>query len=145
MYHNRASALFMLATLIAVSACSNAPDMVEKPQQDARSASFTAEDKRIARKLSIGTASLAEASVGGRAVLCGLGLEAIDSRLRSSGALSAQQGQAFDRAREIYRRRAVAGYPSAADVAEARRRAELDYPTAADRARLAIACLRELA
>lgn len=145
MYRDSALALFMMATLLALPACSNDSDTAAKPRQNARSNSFTAEDKRIARRLSIGTASLAEASVGGRAVLCGLGLEAIDSRLKSSGALSPQQGQAFDRAREIYRRRAIAGYPSAADVAEARRRAELDYPTTGDRARLAITCLRDLA
>lgn len=94
--------------------------------------------------LSIGTSSLQNASPEGRALLCEMSLNAIADQLKASGALSAQQRQAFDRARDIYRRRAIAGYGETGKLQEARQAAERDYPGRGEKARLAITCLRDL-
>ena len=127
-----------------LSACSGAPAPPDQqPKESARA--FTEEDRRIARKLSVGTGSLTTASPEGRALLCVLGLDAISEQLMASGALSPEQRRAFIEARDIYRRRAAAGYSDAAKLAEAQRAAERDFPGSGDRARLAIACLRDMA
>ncbi len=133
----------LFAAAIALAACS--PE-IDEPQQgrSVPSRDFTAEDKRVAQALSLGEGALGQASMEGKALLCNLGLEAIRPRLEQSGALTSEQRQAFDRASEIFAKRARDGYHTPARLAEARRGAEIDYPDTSDRARLAIACLRGL-
>ena len=135
---------FALAATAALTACSANPDQASRTQSPRGDGMFTVEDIRIARKLSLGTASLVQASPEGRAMLCSLGLESIRPQLEQSGVLSGDKRQAFIDVIETFRRKAAAGYGNAAALAEAQRRAEVDYPAASDRARLAMACLREL-
>lgn len=130
---------------IALASCTEVQRPGEEQVGTSSQANFSAEDKRIASRLSLGTGQLARASTEGKALLCELGLEAIRARIQTSGALSADQLDAFEQAREHYHRLAVQGYGTAEKLAEARSRAEIDYPRTGDRARLAVTCLRDLA
>lgn len=135
--------MILLAAFV-VTACSGSAEPAPLRDKPAPR-TFSAEEQRIARKLSIGNNTIEAVSPENRAVLCALGLESIAGQLQASGALSPKQLRVFAQARNTYRRRAEQGYPSDAALAEARRKAATDFPERSDRARIAISCLRELA
>ena len=104
---------------------------------------FTEEDKRVARLLSVGNDEIDEsASPQYRATLCSLAFQAIEERMR--GALSDEQRQAFAQAQSLYDQRARAGI-SEEDAQLTRDEVETAYPDESDRARFAIGCLQDLA
>lgn len=134
-----ASALLWLA----LGGCSATPEHKQEPPVTKRT--FSDEDKRVARALSVGS----EIQTGNvtpqyEAQLCSLALGAIAERLRDSGSLSAQQLEGFERARNVFRQRAATGL-SPEEREKTRNDVEAAYPDQSDRARVAIGCLRKLA
>ena len=104
---------------------------------------FSVEDKRIARALSIGGDELIDSQEPVyKAMLCSMALEAIEVKMEGSGLLNAEQQELFAGTRRIYASRAEEGL-STAETGDIRRRIELQYPDASDRARFAVGCLRE--
>jgi hypothetical protein len=131
-----------LIALGMVGACSS-NEAPEEKTETSQQRTFTEEDKRIARLLTVGSDEIDEsASPQYRATLCSLALQAIEERMR--GALSDEQRQAFAQAQSLYDQRARAGI-SAEDAQLTRDEVETAYPDESDRARFAIGCLQDLA
>ncbi|MCH2486333.1 MAG: hypothetical protein MK010_01120 [Erythrobacter sp.] len=125
-----------------VGACSSNEAPAEKTGTSQQQ-TFSDEDKRIARLLSVGSDDIDEsASPQYRATLCSLALQTIEERMR--GALSDEQRQAFAQAQSLYDRRARTGV-SAEDQQQTRDEIETAYPDESDRVRFAIGCLQDLA
>ena len=134
----------VLSVLLSLGACSGKADVASEQSGAGNQRVFSADDKRIARLLSIGeTGVKAGGSPQDQALLCDIALQSIADRLRQSGALSAVQMGAFDKAQSLYRTRAAAGR-TPAQLASARSAMETAHPEASERARLAIGCLRDL-
>lgn len=134
--------LLAMIALCMVGACSSneAPTKNTKTSQQQ---TFTDEDKRIARLLSVGSDDIDEsASPQYRATLCSLALQAIEERML--GVLSDEQRQAFAQAQSLYDQRARTGM-SAPDQEQTRDEIETAYPDDSDRVRFAIGCLQDLA
>lgn len=132
----------ILATLLALTGCSAArePAADQPPQKE-----FSAEDKRIARRLSLGGGETREASSPRfYATLCTLALDSIAERIQDGGMLSGEQSRAFAQAHALWARRAAEG-AAPAEREAARKEVEEAYPEPASRARFAIGCLRDLA
>lgn len=137
---------FMVAASLALTlnACGAAAD-VRRDDQPMAGRTFSEEDKRIARYLSIGNEIMTTRSTPQfEAALCGLALETIAEQLRQSGSLSPRQLQAFERAQGIFRARAQTGL-TPQERAKTRREVEAAYPDRVARARVAMGCLRGLA
>lgn len=134
---------YLFAALLALAACSGQADTATRQQDGSPQASFSDEDRRAARALSVGgPEARATGSPGFYATLCSLALKSIDERLQDSGLLSAEQNRAFARAREIYAGRAAAG--SASERDDWRREVEATYPNPNERTRFTIGCLKDL-
>ena len=133
--------LSALIGLCLVSGCSSNEVPVEKTGTSQQQ-TFSDEDKRIARLLSVGNDAIDEfATPQYRATLCSLALEAIEERMR--GALTDEQRQVFAQAQNLYDQRARVAM-SAEDERLTRDEIETAYPAESDRARFAISCLQEL-
>ena len=137
-------ALPLLLACILPGGCSPPNDRTAL-EDAAGQQTFSAEDQRIARSLSLGN----EAAVQGvanvdRSMACSVALDTLRERLFKETSLAPEVIQAFNQAQQIYADRASAGLTSQ-DVAEARAAAEDAIPDEGDRARLAIGCLRDLA
>ena len=132
----------VLIALSIVGACSSS-EAPEEKTETSQQRTFTEEDKRIGRLLTVGSDEIDEsASPQYRATLCSLALQAIEGRMR--GALSDEQLKAFAQAQSLYDQPARAG-ASAEDAQLTRDEVETAYPDESDRARFAIGCLQDLA
>lgn len=135
------------AFVLCVACCSGVrEDPSRQAEQEAASPqTFSAEDKLVARSLSINIVSEQTAtSPEQRALVCEMALASLGAKLRSTGVLLDAHQQALARASEHYRKQARAG-GSDSEISERRNDLEAQYPAESERARLAISCLRELA
>lgn len=111
-------------------------------------ARFSAEDKRAARALSLGSGpDLGQVAQDPRqqALLCIAALGTIETRFGNTGAMSAEQTRALEQAKAVYRTKAGLAGRSPADVADALKKATRQSPDVMTSARRAIGCLRNLA
>ena len=135
--------LQLAGTAIALTACSVSDSQQEQEQSLTRQ-EFTAEDKRVARVLSIRDQTASRgATPQYTAALCSLALAVIGDRLAESDLLSSQQTEGLKQAQDLYRRRATAGL---SDQERKKMRSDIEaaHPEPSDRARFAIGCLRDL-
>lgn len=106
---------------------------------------FSAEDKRVARVLSIGGEDRsADVSPQYRAALCSLALESVQDRMQGGGLLTNEQQRIFAQAQSLYKQRATIDL-SPEEQEQTLSEVETAYPNQSDRVRFAIGCLRELA
>lgn len=135
-----------LCSLVAfglMGACSSA-DVPKANGDMSYQKEFTADDKRVAKVLSIGGEdSIPDASPQYRATLCSLALESIADRMLGEGILTNEQQEAFTSAQSLYSRRAAAN-ASVEERAQLVSDVETSYPNRSERARFAIGCLRDL-
>lgn len=137
-----------IAALVAValvSACGADPSATKPVAGQVRQ--FSAEDKRIARQLSLGNNSLLSQTSDPQrqALLCRDTLEAIEARLASTGALNGEALKALQSAKLFYENQAGKN----ADGAAGPRGTEDGFaasenPSQADAGRTALACLQRL-
>lgn len=133
-----------LAALCILAGCTPSADEDRARQDTSAQRTFSAEERRIARALSLGGDEVRDrSSPQSYAMLCSIALEAIGARLESGNLLSAEQRQAFTAARRMYSERATAGI-SRQEQDALRREVEAAYPETGDRARLGIGCVRSL-
>ena len=134
----------LFAPLVALGACSGLDDTEIVEDSIKPPSEFSAEHKRAALALSIGSDELTDPQDEEyKLVLCSVALEAIQEKIKESGLLTPEQQQAFDQARKSYEQRAVQG-ANPAEVAQTRSEIESLYPEVSDRARFAVGCLRDL-
>lgn len=134
-----------LVFLVSIAACSSPDETSETRMTRKDSETFSAEDRRVAKALSLGGYELrASGNTYDKAVLCNVSLQALADRMRESGLLSAEQQRAFSQAQGVYTLRAGSTGKSASQIAQDRREVEAAYPDMNARARIAIGCLREL-
>lgn len=129
--------------IVLLAACSVESETVQN-EVYSQDKSFSDEDKRIARALSLGDAgNVGTGTPQYQATLCLLALNSIEDRLLESGILTVEQQRAFSKARDLYGRRSKTGVSKDAQEKNLRD-VEAAYPDAANRARFAIGCLRDL-
>lgn len=107
--------------------------------------SFSAEDKRIAKKLSVG--AVAEVKSDNKAfdaIACQSALATLEEISSRSNLLSPEQSKAFELARAAYKRRELAAAVSPEERAKVVGEVELAYPDEGNQVRLAMSCLRAL-
>lgn len=131
---------------LVLTACSvSEKDQVQEQELFPTSHEFSAEDKRVARVLSLGNEIARDNSTPQyKAVLCTLALAEIKDRMGESNLMSSQQSEAFAKVQNVYRRRASVGL-SGQEREKLRSDVEADHPEQRERARFAIGCLRDLA
>ncbi len=141
----RASA-FVIVSAIAVflGACSRGADDAGTVQKVENPVQFSAADKRIAAKLSIGENQLEKVETPlDRALICDVALAALEERLRDSGILDAAQQTMLASLRQRYRNDARIAGGATADLDAAQENVKNTYPDESERARLAVSCLRQ--
>lgn len=144
----RATWLPAAILVLMFSGCSRPSSSLDQSAQVA-SRSFSDDDRRAARSLSIGNVGALESltSPFEQALLCSLALEEMIGRVGESGiAIPDAQKKVLDQARRIYERRASEGAQEAeAGLQEARQRIKDRYPEPAQRAQISVGCLQKLA
>ncbi|NJC34881.1 hypothetical protein GGR88_002395 [Sphingomonas jejuensis] len=137
------SVSYMLVASASLASCSPPPSG-EQPADRAPAKIFSAQDRATAQKLSLSSASAPQAGTAqDQALACEFGLDALGTRLRSSGLLSAEQERVYAQAQALYRRRATEGL-SPDEAAVARQNYETAQPDTNARARIGLSCLRQL-
>lgn len=134
-----------IASAVALSSCAPSSPAHKVAEKTAPQATFSAEDRRIARALTVGAADVgAQATPRVYEMTCVLALDTVEGILDNRGLVTAEQDAVFKRAREVYWRRATTKLPQQ-DVAKLQSDVEARNPEPEGRARLAVGCLRELA
>jgi hypothetical protein len=144
----RAGTCFALA--LSVLGCTQASDDPGVAAAREKPASFTEEDKRAAMALSIGSG----VDPGGntspyeQALRCSLAFRELSTRFADLGAAAEQQGRAMAQAEAMFDQRleraAAQAGRSARQIADDRAKLDAELPEGTERARIAIACIREL-
>lgn len=148
---------FALCAMLAFSAagCSDSESALEASRSGGTQAGgaqeFSREEKLAARALSIGDSRSIESSGGDyeQALLCSMAIGLIGDRFETAGGLSDLHMQGVAQARGIYDQRAHAlasgQGKSAEEISSDREQIAADNPDSSANARVAIACLRNLA
>lgn len=140
--------LIAVATCAATIAGCAASDRPSEQENGSKPVVYTAEDKRIARLLSIGNRQdLLVGSAYDKAQLCSVAIETIEDQMRKSDVLSAQQLRAVALARTAFDRQALAlgrAEGKSADRVIADRRALIqDDLKRQERMQLSLSCLEQ--
>jgi hypothetical protein len=135
----------LVAGCATLGACAPARPAPEQGSERGAERQFSAEEKAIARSLSLGAVALKEEITPAyRAALCELTLASVQEQIATSGMLTDEQQRAFSQAQAMYRQRAKIGL-SQDQAREVRAQVVRDFPDPSARARFVVECLRELA
>lgn len=138
-------AVIAVTMVISSGACTPDTDASQSRLSDEQPRTFSSENKRIARALSLG----GEVDGGARgstveAASCVIALNFIRLRLGGSVGLNSEHTIALDKAITLYRTRAGANTMPSNQFAEKLKTAESSMPNAADQARASLRCLQAL-
>ena len=136
--------VLLAVALLALSSCSDLSTDADHRKTTDSQLNFSAEEKRIARRLSIRNDVIQDDTTAQfQAERCRLSLATIQVQMQNSGMLSAEQQRVFKQAQNLYRRRAEAEL-SSEEYEKTLADVKAKYPELSDRVPLAIACLRNL-
>ena len=137
-----------LVVLIGFTACSDRTLSPERLPEDTPQASYSAQERRAAERLSIGNVGAIDAagSAYRQATLCVIALESVAELAEAGNAMTPEQGRAIEQARRLFEERAQrnAADDQVVSPDEERRALEVQYPETRQRAQLALGCLRRL-
>lgn len=138
------------ALILCFLGCSQAPDAPGITAAPAEPTSFTAEDKRAAQALSIGSGISLAGGVSpyDKALRCSLAFGELSARFENLGATADQQSRAMAQAKAMFDQRleraAAQAGRTARQITADRAKLDAELPEGGERARMAIACIREL-
>jgi len=137
-----------LIILIGLTACSDRTLSPDRLPDDTPQASYSAQERRAAERLSIGNVGAIDAagSAYRQATLCVIALESVAELAEAGNAMTPEQGRAIEQARRLFEERAQRNAAADEGVSpeEVRRALEVQYPETRQRAQLALGCLRRL-
>ncbi|WP_390547399.1 hypothetical protein [Qipengyuania sp. MTN3-11] len=138
----------VLVGLAGLSACSDETLSSDHLPDDTPQATYSAEERRSAERLSMGNVAAIDAagSEYRQAALCVVALETVSEMAEDGSTMTTEQRAAIQQALRIFEQRARRSAAADASVvpAEERLALEAQYPERRERAQLALGCLRKL-